>query len=155
MKAISIRQPYAHNIIFDGKDVENRDWRTHYRGPVLIHASKSTAELDKDERGQYQFGGIVGMAEIVDCVQEMESRWFFGPWGFVLENVKELPFMPCKGALSFFTPDISAQVAALWHDGTLSEGQGSNILSVDRVHFREICDTHPPTNETTPAMASR
>lgn len=142
MKALSIRQPYAHNIIFDGKDVENRTWRTHYRGPVLIHASKNHQGIDKQDRLRFQFGGIVGMAEIVDCVREMprHSPWFYGPWGFVLENAKELPFLPCKGSLSFFTPSIRAQIAQLWHDGTLSEGQGAKILSLDRVSFRRLCD---------------
>ena len=143
MKALSIRQPYAHNIVFDGKDVENRTWRTSYRGQVLIHASKSKNEIDSDDPKNYQLGGIVGMAEIVDCVEAMDSQWFCGPWGFVLANVRELPFMPCKGKLSFFVPDISAQVAAMWHDGILSEGQGSNILSMGRVAFRELCDSSP------------
>ena len=37
-KALSIQQPWAWLIVNDHKDIENRDWRTHYRGPVLIHA---------------------------------------------------------------------------------------------------------------------
>lgn len=39
MKALSIRAPWWWAILYAGKDVENRDWRTSYRGPVLIHAS--------------------------------------------------------------------------------------------------------------------
>jgi hypothetical protein len=60
MKALSIRQPWAHMITnrvdhtatlyapsgqeirqerFDFKDVENRTWQTSYRGELLIHAS--------------------------------------------------------------------------------------------------------------------
>jgi hypothetical protein len=53
-------------------------------------------------------GGIVGRAEIVDCVTEMDSRWFFGRYGFVLRNAEALPFQPCRGALGFFTPDFTA-----------------------------------------------
>lgn len=41
MKAISIQQPWAWAILHAGKDVENRTWRTTYRGPVAIHASKA------------------------------------------------------------------------------------------------------------------
>ena len=37
--ALSIRQPWAHHILFDGKRVENRSWLTRFRGPFLIHAS--------------------------------------------------------------------------------------------------------------------
>lgn len=39
MKILSIRAPWWWWIIYGGKDIENRDWRTDYRGPVLIHAS--------------------------------------------------------------------------------------------------------------------
>jgi hypothetical protein len=40
MKALSIRQPWAWLILNAGKDIENRDWPTHFRGRFLIHASK-------------------------------------------------------------------------------------------------------------------
>lgn len=124
MKAISIRQPWAFAIVELGKDVENRDWQTRYRGPVLIHAAKGcTVEefnsaatfigWDKMRYGvlprDYERGGIVGRAEIIDCVEHMDSRWFFGRYGFVLRNAEPLPFQPCRGQLGFFTPDFSEQ----------------------------------------------
>lgn len=40
MKAISIRQPWAWMIIHAGKDIENRTWKTNYRGEVFVHAGK-------------------------------------------------------------------------------------------------------------------
>jgi hypothetical protein len=46
MKALSIRQPWAWLIIHAGKDIENREWRTSFRGPVLIHASKTMTRAD-------------------------------------------------------------------------------------------------------------
>lgn len=49
-----------------------------------------------------QRGGIVGRAEIVDCVESSDSPWFVGPFGFVLRNIEPLPFRPYKGALGFF-----------------------------------------------------
>lgn len=120
MKALSIRQPYAWLILYGGKDVENRKWKTNYRGQILIHASK---EFDYDAIAwmtscpafandivarlpfwshDYDKGGIVGTVEIVDCVTAMNSPWFGGPYGFVLRNPKPLPFFPCKGRLGFF-----------------------------------------------------
>jgi hypothetical protein len=39
-KAISIRQPWAWLIVNGFKDVENRSWKTKYRGPVLVHAGR-------------------------------------------------------------------------------------------------------------------
>ena len=41
MKAISIKQPWASLIAHGIKDIENRTWKTNYRGKILIHASAS------------------------------------------------------------------------------------------------------------------
>lgn len=121
--ALSIRQPWAWAIINAGKDVENRDWRTAFRGPVCIHAAKGMTRGEFDSfvdlarvmfrNGQWtgdlvpEFkalsrGGIVGFAEIVDCVQSSESPWFFGRYGFVLRNATPCEFIPVKGQLGFF-----------------------------------------------------
>jgi len=40
MKTLSVHQPYATLICAGVKDVENRSWKTDYRGPLLIHASQ-------------------------------------------------------------------------------------------------------------------
>lgn len=40
MKAISEKQqPWASLIVHGIKDIENRSWRTNFRGRVLIHSS--------------------------------------------------------------------------------------------------------------------
>jgi hypothetical protein len=113
---LSIRQPWAWLICNAGKDIENRSWPTKFRGRVLIHAGKGMTSDEYEDAGicaadsgislppfeSLERGGIVGEAEIVDCVTRSESAWFFGPYGFVLRNAKPLPFFPCKGALGFF-----------------------------------------------------
>lgn len=114
MKALSIQQPWAWLIVNGHKDIENRTWRHAYRGPVLIHAGlkhdKDAAEFIVEDVG-FRFlpkaefmdhGGIVGIAEIVDCVTDHASPWFFGPFGFVIQNARPLPFRPMKGQLGFF-----------------------------------------------------
>jgi len=123
MKALSIRQPWAWLILHAGKDIENRGWPTSFRGRFLIHASKGMTraeyELADDplwDRGgptiklpyfsELERGGIVGEAEIVDCVTDSDSLWFSGIFGFVLRNAKPLPFRPLRGMLGFFeVPD--------------------------------------------------
>lgn len=40
MKAITIHQPWAGLIAIGAKRYETRGWRTNYRGPIAIHASK-------------------------------------------------------------------------------------------------------------------
>lgn len=128
-KALSIRQPWAWAIVSEGKDVENRDWSTKYRGPVCIHASKGMSKAEYDDcldfidhikpldpvgrlsrrarfvngqAGEQARGGIVGVADLVDCVEDSDSPWFMGRYGFVLKNVRAVKFIPVKGMLGFF-----------------------------------------------------
>lgn len=112
MKALSIRQPWAWLILNAGKDIENRDWYTGFRGRFLIHASKGMTReeyenaplwvVDLPDFDDLERGGIVGSAELVDCVDDSDSEWFFGRYGFVLRDPKPLPFRPLKGMLGFF-----------------------------------------------------
>lgn len=106
IKALSIKQPYPHHIFHDGKDVENRDWPTKGRGWFIVHAGVSKSELDMSDPKEAAMprGGIVGMARIVDCVTAMESDWFFGRYGFVLEDAFPVDLIPCRGQLGFFVP---------------------------------------------------
>lgn len=115
MKALSIRQPWAWLIVHGDKDIENRTWRTKFRGPVLIHAGKkidrvaydilTDSGIDLPPIENLETGGIIGQTEIVDCVNESDSPWFSGPpkYGFVLANSRPVRFRPCKGQLGFFT----------------------------------------------------
>lgn len=136
MRALSIRQPWAWLIVRPDiidpeqraaavlarvlKDVENRDWRTEYRGPLLIHASMTMTRryhrqatddicagfgIQLPAFDDLPRGGVVGVATLADCVERSASPWFEdrpGNFGFVLRDVRPLPFLACKGALSFF-----------------------------------------------------
>ena len=119
-KALSIRQPWAALIYGGVKPVENRTWSTNFRGWFAIHAGKKFdmegQKIIVDMIGEnpyekplspieYPRGGIVGVAKLVDCVTEMDSPWFCGPYGFVIEDARPITFIPCKGRLGFF--DIS------------------------------------------------
>lgn len=114
IKALSIRQPWPHRIFHEGKDVENRDWPTKGRGWFIVHAGVSKSELDRDDEREtaLPLGGIVGMARIVDCVTSMDSRWFFGRYGFVLRDAFPIGLISCKGKLGFFRPEAE-ELAAL------------------------------------------
>ncbi|MBK1884667.1 ASCH domain-containing protein [Luteolibacter pohnpeiensis] len=119
MNALSIRQPWAWMIVNGHKDIENRPWKTHYRGQIYVHAAKG---MTHDEYGfaadfarklgvhvppfdELERGGIVGTVKIVDCVDEDPSPWFFGEYGFLLKDPKPLPFTPLRGKLGYFPVD--------------------------------------------------
>ena len=106
-RALSVRQPWAHAILHLGKDVENRPWRTNYRGRILIQA---TLKAEREEASKLKLnpdklptGAIVGSIEIGDCVRNSKSKWAIrGQWHWILKNPcyleKTIPF---KGALGF------------------------------------------------------
>lgn len=107
--AVSVRQPWAWAIVNGFKDVENRAWKTNYRGLVMIHAGKKKAPQDELEfvleiighthaynsdmakhlRIRYErevaYGGIVGVAWIKGCRQPPKvpkSMLAKSPWEF-------------------------------------------------------------------------
>jgi hypothetical protein len=118
MKAITVKQPWAWLITAGHKDIENRNWTTPYRGPILIHAGK---EVDKDywkianhvrdefgieipEWTELPLGSIVGIAEITDVVESSESPWWQSDsrYGFVLANARPLPPRSAIGQLGIY-----------------------------------------------------
>ena len=128
MKALSIAQPWPWAILNCGKLIENRSWRTHYRGPLLLHAGLSRKwyadvagwwPAAAAEEGMPPLpawkdlprGAVVGVADVVDCVHaddyEGGSPWAGDEWLWILGNPRPLPTpVPFRGALSLFeVPD--------------------------------------------------
>lgn len=132
--ALSIRQPWPWFILCGqdwAKDYENRDWPDRYardqlqRCPVgsyfYIHASSGMTGREFDEACAFaaqagatlfprfddlKRGGLVGHAKLEALVTGSKSKWFTGPKALKLAEVYPIPFMPCKGALGFFRPDL-------------------------------------------------
>jgi hypothetical protein len=112
MRALSVRQPWAHAILHLGKDVENRpkpNW-AHLNERVLIQASLTVTDDERDAAKKLKLdikelrrGYIVGSVEIVCCVDNSKSKWAIkGQWHWILENPRVLakPIL-FKGALGF------------------------------------------------------
>ncbi|MEK6303392.1 MAG: ASCH domain-containing protein [Acidobacteriota bacterium] len=119
MKALSIRQPWAWLIVTGHKDIENRTWTTSFRGAFLIHTGKTFDHGGYDwvlsEMGlalpkpvEFERGGIVGEAEMIDCVTRHNSPWFSGPYGFVLKGARRRQFVPMNGKLGFFDVEVES-----------------------------------------------
>lgn len=130
-KGLTFIQPWATAVAFAGKDVENRSWRTHYRGPLAIHAGGSSPDDVLDELLRAERGGprrplshwirrgrrrcelptdaeavprshVVAIAMLVDCVERSASPWFGGPFGWVLGGVVPVEPVPMTGGLSLW-----------------------------------------------------
>ena len=128
MKILSVRQPWAWLIVAGYKPVENRTWRTSYRGPLLIHASQAMEPEDFPMQREWietcglvipedlPRGAIVGAATLTDVWDKKKFerpgiRWFEGPYGFKMEDAVEFAEpIPCRGQLGI--RDISDALAA-------------------------------------------
>jgi hypothetical protein len=115
MKALTIKQPWAYLVVTGAKPIENRTWRTSWRGPLLIHASKV---IDEDgfadaeallgraiPRHRLALGAAIGVVTLVDVLQESRSKWFKGPFGWQLAEPRQFAEpIPCAGRLMLWEP---------------------------------------------------
>jgi hypothetical protein len=133
MKAITIKNPWAHLIAAGIKDVENRSWPTKYRGVILIHSAKmmdlrhremsilftlpqwdalSDIEKQKASHGTYLQSAIIGEVKIIDCVNNSKSVWALpNQFHWILSEAKyyDKPVENVKGKLSLWNHDAVLQ----------------------------------------------
>lgn len=86
--ALSVRQPFAEQIMRGTKKIEYRSVKTNIRGRVYIYASL-TPRIDayekmKVEPGAFPAGVIIGTVEIVDCLEKG------GEYHWILANPQRL-----------------------------------------------------------------
>jgi hypothetical protein len=149
-KCLSVRQPWTWLLTHPEvlavcgvppKTIENRDWSTRYRGPLLLHAGieregiffnrrsgrllpdywagkfgragERLARAMPQHRDAYATRAIVGSAELVDVVEESDSPWFVdGSCGLVLAEIRAItPPIRAVGSRRLF--DVPPQALAL------------------------------------------
>lgn len=120
MKALTVKNPWAWLIAHGIKDIENRTWRTNFRGRVYIHAAASLDSrhremsllfsrkqwismnndtINKMIRGSFPMSQILCSVEIIDCVMDHSSIWAEKGideqgkqiWNWVLTNPQPAP----------------------------------------------------------------
>lgn len=108
LPCLSVRDPWARAIFYLGKDVENRNWATRYRGDLLIHVAlrvDSAPQVARrvEEHEPYP-GCIIGVVQLEEIVLRSRSKWAEdGMMHWVLLNPR--PFdvpVPYKGRLGLF-----------------------------------------------------
>lgn len=86
LPALSLKQPWAWLVVSGHKDIENRSWKTTYRGSLLIQASSSSPAVTHEYIYEHyevrvpdelKLGGIIGLVDVVDCVKRHPSKWKF------------------------------------------------------------------------------
>ena len=130
MKAISIRNPYAHFIMCGEKTVECRTWQTDYRGDILICSSASPkiknticghalciARLDSIEPFKKEH---LRAACIGDMPETKSFAWH-------LTDVRLIKPFPVKGKLNFFNVDDSLIEVIDNGDDSLTEEEAAKL----------------------------
>jgi hypothetical protein len=120
MRALTIKQPWAQRILYEGKRIENRSWPTHYRGPLVIHTGvridRRWPESRKLPKGALGVVRLIGVheydASVLDsdgcrprgCAQrggEMRP----GTWHWEFDVAIAFPEpIPCAGRLGIWDP---------------------------------------------------
>jgi hypothetical protein len=148
MKALTIRQPWATLIVMGIKNIENRSWKTNYRGELLIHAGKAKDPyaMQAGERlcrkyglpfpeelplgcyvGLVTLSGLVNMenrqvqSDITDLDMNNLRGYIYEDFGFVLTNPRSMPTIPANGRLGLFNPEeeILAQVRQYFEENRI------------------------------------
>ena len=159
-RAISIHQPWAWLIARGYKVVENRSWKTNFRGPLLIQASSSEREIteeneqilleshphivnDLDSDLRLFFGAAIGVVDIVGCISLGESDDFdeackaqgYGDW---LARVTKLLPLPAgffaDGPFCFLLENPRMFAKPFWMSGKL------NIFTLNDVEKAQTTD---------------
>lgn len=95
MKALSIRPDYVFDIISGQKTIEYRNWKTDYRGDLLICATSKKIE-----------GTIPGHALLVCQLTEIEKlSGGLSNYAWHLDNFRSIYPFPVKGKIKLFDVD--------------------------------------------------
>lgn len=140
MKAISIKQPWASLVAAGHKRIECRTWRTPYRGPLLVCASKGDYEIND---GMIAPGGhALGVVDLVDVRRmtkdDLNAAFLPDEWhkdalagyAWVIKPMYEIIPFPVKGKLNLFDvpgdeftrlPDGYGDHCIYWHKAVLGK----------------------------------
>ena len=130
MKAISVRNPYAHFILCGEKGVECRSWQTDYRGDLLI--CSSAAPKVKNTIGGHALC-IVRLDSVEPFKKEhLDAACMSGmpegkAYAWHLTDLRVIKPFPVKGKLNFFEVDDSLIEIIDNGDDSLSEEEATAL----------------------------
>ena len=117
MKALTLHAPWAWAIAYAGKRIENRTWKPPASAigtRIAIHAGANLGSREDDEFCRrlcmtecappvfWPTRQILCTARLVGCATEIDSRWFFGPFGWILTDVQLVEPITCSGRLGLW-----------------------------------------------------
>jgi hypothetical protein len=138
IKGLTLHGPWTHAILYAGKDIENRDYPCYLKigDYIALHAGKTydwqgaisigliTRELGRPYtppvEQDYKAGFIYGVAQFAGNVEDSDSPWFFGDYGWQLTNVVAIEPVVCRGKQGLFAldPVVLMMVRRNWKAAT-------------------------------------
>lgn len=114
MKALTLKRPWDVAIAHCGKRIENRKWRPRsleIGETFALHAGKGW-----DHEGAARIWSrypsareiqsipsvVFALADLGEVVDRSSDPWFFGPFGWKLENVRLIEPIEAKGMLGLW-----------------------------------------------------
>lgn len=116
MKALSLTQPHANRMASGEKTIETRKWKTNYRGPLLICATKQKV---KDEAGEIiePRGLALCIVDVIGCrpmTKDDEKAACFelydGAWAWETNNLRTVEPFAVKGQLNIFNVEYDETI---------------------------------------------
>lgn len=122
MKALTIKEPWA-SMIRDGlKTIETRTWKTKYRGPLLLTASKKPPSSIS--------GMAFAVANLIDCRKMMSGdegaaccEVYPGSQAWIFDDVRPIEPFPIRGSLGIFTINSKSSGHQMARCGDFSQDQ--------------------------------
>lgn len=108
MKALSVRQPWAHLILCGEKEYEFRTWRTDYRGDLLI-CSSANPKIKNTIPGHALI--VVRLNDVIEVTAknykdfDLDEKPDGKLYAWQLTDGRVIKPFPVKGKLNFFNVD--------------------------------------------------
>lgn len=163
--AITVWNPWAWGLAAGWKPYENRDWPPprHLIGrPIAIHAGKAEDEeaftsfqrmlAATAPREQIPYpltlammprSAIVAVGVLKGYVEQSDSPWFVGKYGFEFSGMVPIRPVPCKGAQKFWTvpQDVTVAVRQRYRETlALRKSTTLALCLLCRAAHRAMCD---------------
>lgn len=130
MKALSVRQPWAHLIMIGEKEYEFRSWKTDYRGDLLI-CSSANPKIKNTIPGHAL--AVVKLTEIYEVTKRNYRKFGLDEqpdeplYAWYLTDVRLVAPFPVKGKLHFYEVNDS-KIEIVAGDEEITEEEGKAYM---------------------------
>jgi len=114
MKALSIKQPWASLIAQGKKTIETRTWKTNYRGPLLICASKKPTIHNLPTGCAIALVTLIGCRSMqVEDANAAQCELYDHAWSWMLSDIRPIVPFCVRGLPGLFDIGINDSIQVI------------------------------------------